>query len=77
MIVIGYIIGIPLILTTMSMFFKSLTESVKLTLPVVISYPYIIIGFIVIWLTYEISKALSKRKVDRISMAEALKAGTE
>lgn len=77
MIVIGYIIGIPLILTTMSMFFKSLTESVKLTLPVVISYPYVIIGFIVIWLTYEISKAMSKRKVDRISMAEALKAGTE
>ncbi|HEX2945821.1 MAG TPA: ABC transporter permease [Clostridia bacterium] len=77
MIVIGYIIGIPLVLTTMSMFFKSLTESVKLTLPVVISYPYIIIGFIVIWLTYEISKSLSKRKVNRISMAEALKAGTE
>lgn len=77
MIVIGYIIGIPLILTTMSIFFRSLTESVKLALPVVISYPYIIIGFIVIWLTYEISKALSKRKVDRVAMAEALKLGTE
>lgn len=73
----GYIIGIPLILTTMGIFFGSLTESVKLTLPVVISYPYILIGFMVIWLTYEISKALSKRKVGRISMAEALKAGTE
>jgi putative ABC transport system permease protein len=77
MIVIGYIIGIPLILTTMRVFFKSLTKSVNLTLPVVISYPYIIIGFAVIWLMYELSKAMSKRKVDRIPMTEALKAGAE
>ncbi len=77
MIAIGYIIGIPLILATMRVFFKSLTESVNLTLPVIISYPYIIIGFAVIWLTYELSKAMSKRKVDRIPMTEALKAETE
>lgn len=77
MIAIGYIMGIPLILATMRVFFKSLTESVKLTLPVVISYPYIIIGFAVIWLIYELSKTMSKRKVDRIPMTEALKSGTE
>ena len=61
----------------MSAMFKSLTESIDLALPVTISYPYIIVGFVVVYLTYELSKALSRKKIDRISMSEALKAGME
>lgn len=76
-VVIGYFIGIPLILASMSAMFKSLTDSINLTLPVTISYPYIFVGFVVIYLTYELSKALSRRKINRISMSEALKAGIE
>ncbi len=76
-IVAGYILGIPLILLSMSALFKSLTESIRLTLPVTIGYPYILVGFAVVYLTYELSKALSRKKVDRISMSEALKAGME
>lgn len=76
-IVIGYIIGIPLVLSYMRVLFKSLTESVNMTLPVTISYFYILIGFVVVYLTYEISKALSRKKIDRISMSEALKTGME
>ena len=72
-IVIGYIIGIPLIMASMSAMFKSLTESIKMTLPVTISYPYILVGFVVVYLTYEISKALSRKKIAKISMSEALK----
>lgn len=76
-IVIGYIIGLPLILASMGILFKSLTDSIKLTIPVTISYPYIIAGFVVVYLTYELSKALSRKKVNRISMSDALKAGME
>jgi putative ABC transport system permease protein len=76
-IVIGYIIGIPLILAYMNELFKSLTESIKMTLPVTISYYYVIVGFVVVYLTYELSKALSRKKITRISMSEALKAGME
>ncbi|MGE5631873.1 MAG: ABC transporter permease [Caulobacteraceae bacterium] len=76
-IVIGYIIGIPLILASMNEMFKSLTENINLALPVRISYPYIIVGFVVVYLTYELSKALSRKKINRISMSEALKTGME
>lgn len=76
-VIIGYILGIPLILASMGALFKSLTESLKLTLPVTISYPYILAGFVVVYLTYELSKALSRKKVARISMSDALKAGME
>ena len=76
-IVIGYIIGIPLILAYMSELFKSLTKSIKLTLPVTISYSYVLVGFVVVYLTYELSKALSRKKIDRISMSEALKTGMD
>ena len=76
-IVIGYIIGIPLTLVSMSAMFKSVTESINLTLPVRISYPYILLGFVALYLTYELSKALSKKKTGSISMSEALKSGME
>jgi putative ABC transport system permease protein len=76
-VIAGYILGIPLILASMSALFQSLAKSVKVSLPVSISLPYILIGFAVVYLTYWLSRALSRKKVDRISMAEALKAGTE
>lgn len=76
-IVTGYIIGIPLIMASMRMMYQSLTESLDMALPVTISYPYILVGFVVVYLTYELSKALSRKKIARISMSEALKAGAE
>lgn len=76
-VVVGYIIGIPLILATMGAMFGSLTASVNLTMPATISYPYVIAGFAVVYLTYELSKALSKKKISRISMGEALKASID
>ena len=76
-IIIGYIIGIPLILALMKELFRSLTDSISLTVPVLINYAYIFAGFAVIYIVYELSKALSRKKIDRISMSEALKAGKE
>lgn len=73
----GYIIGIPLILILMKELFRSLTDSIRLTVPVLINYTYILAGFAVIYIIYELSKALSRKKIERISMSEALKAGAE
>jgi len=77
LVVIGYILGIPLLLTSLGAMLKSLTKEMSIALPLKINFVYLIIGFVVIYLTYELSKALSKKKVNRISMNEVLKSRLE
>jgi putative ABC transport system permease protein len=77
LIVLGYILGVPLLLVSLDAMFKSLTEEMTISLPITISYGYLIIGFVIIYATYEISKMLSKKKVNRISMNEVLKSRLE
>lgn len=76
-VVVGYILGVPLVLASLSAMYGSVTKGMNLSLPVTINYSYVLIGFVIIYLTYELSKLLSRRKVNRISMAEALKSGME
>ena len=76
-VVIGYILGIPLLLVSMRALFNSITKDMSVSFPVTINYLYVLIGFITIYLTYELSKLLSKRKINRISMADALKSRME
>lgn len=77
LVALGYILGVPLLLASLSAMFKSVTKSMNFTFPVTIGYSYVIVGFVVIYFTYEISKLLSRKKINRISMTEALKAGME
>ncbi len=76
-VVIGYILGVPLLLASMRALFKSITKDMSVSFPVTINYIYVLIGFVIIYLTYELSKLLSRRKINRISMAEALKSRME
>ena len=76
-VVLGYILGVPILLLSLSALFKSVTKDMSIALPITISYGYLIIGFVIVYLTYELSKALSKKKVNRISMTEALKSRLE
>jgi putative ABC transport system permease protein len=76
-VVLGYILGVPLLLLSLGALFKSITKDMSISFPVTLNYVYILIGFIIIYLTYELSKLLSRRKINRISMAEALKSGME
>lgn len=76
-VVLGYILGVPLLLGSLSALFKSMTKEMSISFPVTIDYIYILIGFVLIYLTFELSKLLSRRKINRISMAEALKSRTE
>jgi putative ABC transport system permease protein len=76
-IILGYILGVPLLLASLGVMFKSITKEMSISLPITISYSYLFIGFAIIYITYEISKALSKGKVNRISMNEVLKSRLE
>lgn len=67
----------PLLLVSLSAMFNSVTKDMSVSIPVTISYIYILIGFVIIYLTYELSKLLSRRKINKISMAEALKSRME
>lgn len=74
-VVLGYVLGVPALLISLNAMFKSVTKDMSFSMPIIINYFYVILGFVIIYLTYEISKFLSRRKVNRISMAEALKRG--
>lgn len=76
-VIIGYILGVPLLLMSLSAMFKSITKDLTVSFPITINYIYVIVGFAIIFLTYELSKLLSRRKINRISMAEALKSRME
>lgn len=76
-VVIGYLLGIPALLGTVGVFYQSLTESLQLILPVKLNVWYMILGFFIVMTTYEIAKLLCRKKVARIPMSEALKAGNE
>jgi putative ABC transport system permease protein len=76
-VVVGYILGVPLLLASLGALFKSVTKEMNLSFPVRIEYSYVLVGFVIIYLTFELSKLLSRRKINRISMAEALKSRME
>jgi putative ABC transport system permease protein len=76
-VVLGYLLGIPLLLASLNELFRSLTKEMSISLPITLSYGYIMAGFLVIYLTYAVSKALSKKKINRISMNEILKSRLE
>ncbi|MCS4480529.1 hypothetical protein JQ035_11285 [Clostridium botulinum] len=52
---------------------KRVEKGTNFSIPMNISIKYIIIGFVIIYLTYEISKIFSKRKILAISMVEFTK----
>lgn len=76
-VVIGYLIGIPVLLTSVTAFMQSLTESMQMTIPTRLNIWYMLLGFVIVMVTYQTAKILSRKKVNRIPMSEALKAGTE
>lgn len=76
-VVFGYILGILLSFASVGGLLKALEDSLTFAMPVTIAPLYVIVGFIVIMLSYELTKLLCRRKVNAVSMSEALKAGTE
>jgi putative ABC transport system permease protein len=74
---VGYLLGIPALLGTVGVFYGSLTESLQIVLPVKLNVWYMLLGFVVVMITYEFAKLMCRKKVANIPMSEALKAETE
>jgi len=76
-VIIGFLLGIPVMTVSMGGMYRYLGNVINMVLPVVVNPLYILVCFAAILLTYEASKMLCARKVDRVAMSEALKSGTE
>ncbi|MFD3157063.1 ABC transporter permease [Haloimpatiens sp. FM7330] len=76
-VLIGYVLGIPLLMISLDAMFKSVTKDINFSFPIIIDKMYLFVGFIIILLTYELSKRLSRRKIRKISMSESLKSRME
>ncbi len=76
-IVTGFVLSIPIMAASMDAIYGYLGNMINLVLPTSISPLYVIISFTVIMLTYQLSKLLCTKNVDKVSMSEALKSGME
>jgi len=76
-IVAGFILSIPIMAASMGAIYGYLGNMINLVLPTIISPLYVVVCFVVIMLTYQLSKLLCAKRVNEVSMSEALKVGTE
>ncbi|MGL5314801.1 MAG: ABC transporter permease, partial [Peptostreptococcaceae bacterium] len=65
-VVLGYIIGVPAGYYLVKMILK-IFEAMNLNLEARLDISYVLIGFVIIFLTFEISKALCSKKVEKIA----------
>jgi putative ABC transport system permease protein len=74
---IGFWLGLPLMLAFGNTISNYVAEMINMVIPMIVNPLYVLISFILIFAVYEITKWLCRRKLAKISMSEALKAGTE
>ncbi|HEX3028930.1 MAG TPA: ABC transporter permease [Clostridia bacterium] len=77
LVVIGFIISVPVAVFLMDRMFETITSNMDITVPVGINWVCLVACFIIIVVTYEVSKLLSRRKIINISMADSLKSRAE
>lgn len=76
-IVFGFIVAIPIAMVSMGALYGYLGNIINLMLPTIISPLYVLISFIAIMLTYQLSKLICAKSIEVVSMSEALKAGVD
>jgi putative ABC transport system permease protein len=74
---IGFWLGLPFMLAFGNSINYYVAETVNMVIPMIVNPLYILISFVVIFAVYEVTKRLCGRRLAKISMSEALKAGTE
>ncbi|WP_051514998.1 FtsX-like permease family protein [Fervidicella metallireducens] len=72
-VIIGYLISIPLLLSSMQALFREATKKMNIAFPLMINPGYMVAGFVIIYITFLISKFISKKRIFAISMSESLK----
>lgn len=76
-VILGYILAIPLAFYSLGVFFGSMTADMNMNIPVKLNKIYILIGFFLIFLTYEFAKFLNRKKITNIKMSDSLKNSLE
>ena len=67
---IGYLLGIPMAYTFVKVGYSDTIENYGMLLSPVVTVKAIVTGFLLTWVTYELSLLLQKRKISRIDMVE-------
>ncbi len=76
-VLIGFILGVPFMLAFGNGIFLYVADVTNMLIPMIVNPLYVLISFILIFAVYEVTKILCGRELAKISMSEALKAGTE
>jgi putative ABC transport system permease protein len=74
---IGFWLGLPLMLVFGNYTSGYVADMINMSIPMIVNPLYVLISFVLIFAVYEITKWLCGRKLAKISMSDALKAGTE
>jgi putative ABC transport system permease protein len=64
-------------LASMGALYDYIGSMVNIVFPTIINPLYVLVCFVLIMLTYQLIKLLCAKRVNAVSMSEALKAGTE
>ena len=76
-ILLGYLIGIPVTLFSISSFMNSITAEMNVTIPVKLDWMSVLICFVIMVTSYYVSLWLNHRKLKGVSMTEAINRSTE
>jgi putative ABC transport system permease protein len=76
-IIIGFVLSIPLLIKSMDTLLNSLAQNIDFTFPLKLNTVSIILGFLILYITFEVSKYFSKKNIFKIPMSEALKTQRE
>lgn len=74
---IGFWLGLPFMLAFGNNLYGYVAEIINMLIPMTVNPLYVLISFVLIFAVYGITKWLCGRKLAKISMSEALKAGAE
>jgi putative ABC transport system permease protein len=74
---IGFWLGLPFMLAFGNILYGIVAEIMNMVIPMIVNPLHVLISFVVIFAVYEVTKWMCRRKLAKISMSEALKAGTE
>lgn len=76
-IIIGFVLSIPLLIKSMDELLNSFAQNIDFAFPLKLNAVSIILGFLILYITFEISKYFSKKNIFKIPMSEALKTQRE
>lgn len=73
----GFVLAIPLMLLSAGAMYAYLGEMINMVLPMILSPVYVLVSFLLIMAVYQLTKRFCGRRLVKVPMSEALKAGAE